>query len=93
MLEHFFEGTLGMGRRGAEIITVWTGLLVGLFLFWLMARGFARWTRRTARKSAEWTQVRSHSLRDWYDAVSDWHKFLASLVLTLLAWLFFYLFL
>lgn len=93
MLENFFEGTLGMHRRGAEIVTVWVGLVIGLFIFWVIARGLARWTGRAVQKSVEWEQRQARSVKDWYDAVSDWHKFLASVVLTLLAWLFFYLFL
>jgi len=93
MLENFFEGTLGMHRRGAEIITVWVGLVVGVFVFWLIARGFGRWTKRAVKKSVEWEQRQARDLKDWYDSVSDWHKFLASVVLTLLAWLLFYLFL
>ena len=93
MLEHFFEDTLGMQRRGAEIVTVWAGLMIGAFMLWLIARGFGRWTGRLVRKSVAWEQRQAHSLKDWYDSVSDWHKFLASVALTLLAWLFFYLFL
>ena len=93
MLENFFEGTLGMHRRGAEIITVWVGLFLGLFLVWLIGRGLARLTKRAVLKSIVWEQRKARSLKDWYDSVSDWHKFLASVVLTLLAWLFFYLFL
>lgn len=93
MLENFFEGTLGMHRRGAEIVTVWVGLVVGLFLFWLICRGFSRLTMRAVQKSVEWEQRQARSLKDWYDSVSDWNKFLASVVLTLLAWLFYYLFL
>lgn len=93
MLEHFFEDTLGFHRRGAEIITVWTGLMIGMFLLWLVVRGLSRLTKRAVRRSVEWEQRQARSVKDWYDSVSDWHKFLASVVLTLLAWLFFYLFL
>lgn len=93
MLEHFFEDTLGLHRREAEIVTVWTGLIIILFLSWLMVRGLARWVRRVLSASLEWEQRTARGLKDWYGSVSDWHKFLASVVLTLLAWLFFYLFL
>lgn len=93
MLENFFEDTLGLHRREAEIMTVWAGSLIGLFVLWLMVKGMARWTKRAVQRSVEWEQRQARSVKDWYDSISDWHKFLASVVLTLLAWLFFYLFL